>query len=107
MTREIHRISAIEINEFIKKYEAERGVSPERIEAIQAEIDDRFERWFMACVIRDRRIDKNLSQGQLAEVANVSESLVRRIERGSDNPKLDTLQRIAWVLGLKVALVPA
>ncbi len=96
----------IEINEFIKKYEAERGVSPERIAEIQAEIDDRYERWFMACAIRDRRISKNMTQEQLAEASKIPQAMICRIEKGKANPTRDTLSRLAKALDLKLALVP-
>jgi ribosome-binding protein aMBF1 (putative translation factor) len=96
----------IEISEFIKQYEAERGVSPERIAEIQAEIDERYERWMMACDIRDRRIAKNLTQEQLAELSKIPQAMICRIEKGNANPTRDTLSRLAKALDLKLALVP-
>ena len=96
----------IEIKEFITKYEAERGVSAERIAVIQAEIDDDHERWMMACDIRDRRIAKNLTQEQLAELSKIPQAMICRIEKGNANPTRDTLSRLAKALDLKLALVP-
>ena len=81
-------------------------VNPNDVESIQAEIDARVEWWLLACAIRDRRIEKNFSHEQLAEIANVSASLISRIERGIANPRLDTLIRVTKALGFKVALVP-
>jgi len=97
----------IEINEFIKKYEAQRGVSAERIAEIQAEIDDHYERWMMACEIRDRRLAKRLTQEELADLSKIPQAMICRIEKGKANPTRDTLSRLAKALDLRLALVPA
>ena len=44
--------------------------------------------------IRKLRKDANLTQIELAELANVSQSLIARIEKGGVDPRLSTIKRI-------------
>ena len=94
-------------NEFVEKYNVENNVSPETVSAVQAEIDERVERWLLACEIRDRRIAKNLTQEQLAEASKIPQAMICRIEKGKANPTRDTLSRLAKALDLRLALVAA
>lgn len=55
-------------------------------------------------LIQKRRKELRVTQGQLAEVAEVSINTLYKIERGQANPTLDSLQKIADVLGLEVTL---
>lgn len=50
------------------------------------------------------RMDKGLSQQQLAERVGTSHSQVSRIESGRHRTNLDTLQRIATALDLRVVI---
>lgn len=51
-------------------------------------------------IIKSIRRTKRLSQAQLAEICNVSESHIKNIESGSTRPGLDVLVRICNALGI-------
>ena len=44
------------------------------------------------------RIDKGLSQSQLAEMAETKQSVISRLENGTCEPKLSTIKKIAEAL---------
>ncbi len=52
--------------------------------------------------IREERLSMNLTQTQLAEAANISDTFVGAIERGERGLALDTLVSIATTLGVTV-----
>lgn len=56
-------------------------------------------------VIRERRRDLSLTQEDLADLAQVSERLVRSIEAGKQTVQLDKLSRVLAALGLELAVV--
>jgi predicted transcriptional regulator len=67
--------------------------------------------WFFADIadkVAARRLDKNLSQRELAELCGTTQSAIARLERGGRPPRIDTLLRIAEALEceLIVDLVP-
>lgn len=67
--------------------------------------------WFFADIadkVAARRLDKNLSQRELAELCGTTQSAIARLERGGRPPRIDTLLRIAEALecDLIVDLVP-
>lgn len=47
--------------------------------------------------IRDLRINKNLSQQQLAELLSIDRTTVAKWESGATRPKLSMLPRLAYV----------
>ena len=53
--------------------------------------------------IRQLRLDRNLSQIELSELAGISSDSVNRIESGSRVPSLDTLEKIALVFEMPVS----
>ncbi len=55
--------------------------------------------------IREIRETKNLTQKVLAERAQMPQSVIARIESGRHNPSMETLQRVARVMGKEVQLV--
>lgn len=59
---------------------------------------------FLASRIRERRKLLNIRQGDLAELSGVGLRTVIALENGTANPSLDTLTRIAEVLGLELTL---
>ncbi|MEM6264092.1 MAG: helix-turn-helix transcriptional regulator [Bacteroidota bacterium] len=54
--------------------------------------------------IKARRKILKVTQPQLAELAEVSVNTLYKIETGQANPTLDTLAKIADVLGMEVRL---
>ncbi len=67
--------------------------------------------WFFANIadkVAARRLAKNLSQRELAEMCGTTQSAIARLERGGRPPRIDTLLRIAEALEceLVVDLIP-
>jgi predicted transcriptional regulator len=67
--------------------------------------------WFFANIadkVAERRLEKNLSQRELAELCGTTQSAIARLERGGRPPRIDTLLRIADALDceLIVDLLP-
>jgi len=54
--------------------------------------------------IKARRKMLRVTQTQLAELAGISVNTLYKIERGQTNPTLETLTKIANVLGMEVCL---
>jgi transcriptional regulator with XRE-family HTH domain len=53
--------------------------------------------------IRELRKEQGLSQAKLAVMADMDPATLNRLERGTGNPNLKTLARVADVLGVEVA----
>jgi transcriptional regulator with XRE-family HTH domain len=51
--------------------------------------------------IKELRIEHGLSKGQLARGAEMHPTAVKRIERGERDPRLTTIRRIAYGLGVE------
>jgi predicted transcriptional regulator len=67
--------------------------------------------WFFANIadkVAERRLEKNLSQRELAELCGTTQSAIARLDRGGRPPRIDTLLRIADALDceLIVDLLP-
>ncbi len=56
-------------------------------------------------IIKSRRAILKLKQQDLAELSGISLRTVKAIEAGKANPSLETLQKIAEVLGMEIRLV--
>ena len=56
-------------------------------------------------IIRARRKELGLTQNTLALLSQVGINTIVSIERGSKSPSIDTLTKVANVLGLDVKLV--
>ncbi len=54
--------------------------------------------------IMEARIEVGLTQKQLSEKTGISQADISRIEHGTANPSLKTLQRIASALGKKIQI---
>ena len=54
--------------------------------------------------IAEARAKTGLTQKQLAEKTGISQADISRLERGTANPSVRTLQRIASALGRKVQI---
>lgn len=54
--------------------------------------------------IKERRKSLQVSQAQLAELADISVNTLYKIEREQANPTLETLTKITDILGMEVCL---
>lgn len=68
--------------------------------AIAAEVDPPH---VLASNVYRLRKDRGLTQEQLAEAVGVRQPRIAEVERGDANPRLDTLSRLAFALGVPVA----
>jgi transcriptional regulator with XRE-family HTH domain len=79
-------------------------VSSERqppIERIRARLAGAEDGWFFAQIaqqVSDRRKEQGLSQAQLAELCETTQSAIARLESGGRPPRIDTLLKIANAL---------
>lgn len=55
-------------------------------------------------ILKSRRSLLQISQQDLAEMAEVSLATVKDIERGKGNPSLKTIEKLCEVLGLEFSL---
>lgn len=68
---------------------------------VHAELD--FEFQILEALIR-ARIEKKLTQSELARQIGVAQSALARFESGRTNPTLSFLQKVTHGLGLKITL---
>lgn len=52
--------------------------------------------------LREVRLKKNLSQGDVSRILGVHRSYISGLERGARNPSLLTVQKVAKALGVNV-----
>src|SRR5215470_7066896 len=53
----------------------------------------------------DARVERGLTQRQLADLSGISQADISRFERGGGNPTQETLQRLAGALDRQLRLV--
>ncbi len=81
--------------------------SKKRDKTFAREYDKERARLRIAYDIHCARVEKKLSQRQLAEKAGVTQQMVSRIENASSaNASLKTVERIAHALECDIGLVP-
>jgi ribosome-binding protein aMBF1 (putative translation factor) len=52
--------------------------------------------------VKELRISLNMSQMELADKAKVQQPLISKLERGTGNPTIDSIEGIATALGVKL-----
>ena len=57
----------------------------------------------MQAILR-ARVQAGLTQKQLADMTGISQADISRLERGTANPSIKTLQRVATALGRKLQI---
>ena len=72
--------------------------------AVKAEYDALGPEFAVMQAIMEARIATGLTQKQLSERTGISQADISRIENGTANPSLKTLQRIASALGRRIQL---
>ena len=70
-----------------------------------AEIAESDLRVAVICELIKARRERGISQYQLEELSGVKQSAIARLERGSINPTVETLQKLLTPLGKKLAIV--
>ena len=63
--------------------------------------------WFFAQIaerVAERRVERGLSQRELAELVGTTQSAIARLERGGRPPRIDTLLRIAEALDCELVV---
>ena len=55
-------------------------------------------------IIRKRRKELKITQPHLAELAEISTNTLYKLERGSGNPSLKVLNKLAEVLGMELKI---
>mgnify|MGYP000923733153 FL=1 len=55
-------------------------------------------------IIRKRRKELGITQPHLAELAAISTNTLYKLDRGSGNPSLDVLNKVAGVLGMELTI---
>ena len=71
------------------------------IERIRARLSGAEDGWFFAQIaqqVTERRKEQGLSQAQLAELCETTQSAIARLESGGRPPRIDTLLKIANAL---------
>lgn len=59
----------------------------------------------LASSLIQARIERKMTQAELAKKAGVSQVIIARLESGTANPTIGTVNRVASVLGRKLRLV--
>lgn len=54
-------------------------------------------------MIRKIRLEKNLTQKQLGDLCGIADSNIRKYESGKQNPKIETLEKIANALNVPIS----
>jgi transcriptional regulator with XRE-family HTH domain len=83
----------------------------EPLERLRRKLSGAEEGWFFAQIagqVAERRKELGLSQAQLAELCDTTQSAIARLEGGGRPPRIDTLLRLANALDcdLRVDLLP-
>lgn len=77
------------------------------LERLQERIRTADRGWFFAAVadqVSERRLERGLSQRELAELVGTTQSAIARLERGGRPPRIDTLLRIADALDCELVV---
>jgi len=75
--------------------------------AVKAAYDALEPEYRLAKSIIEARLAKKLTQEQLAKHAGVSQTVIARLESGTNNPTIATVSRVAGALGKELKLVSA
>lgn len=71
-------------------------------EVVQKEYDRLSPRYEAISQLISARLDKGITQKELAQKVGTKQSAIARFEAGNVNPSLDFLERIASVMGYRV-----
>lgn len=71
---------------------------------IKKEYDALAPEYELRKMLLDLRIERNLTQKELADISGVSQADISRIENGTRNPSIRVMQKIALSLGATFTL---
>ena len=77
-------------------------MKPKKFTKTQLRRASELSREIIATWMKDSRINAQLSQDDLAQMAGVDRKTINRIENGHFSPSLDTMTRVAVVLDTEV-----
>ena len=86
-----------------KKLEKELYKNP----AVKAELEKLAIEHEVARQIIKFRLSKKMTQAELADKAGLKQAYVARLESGTANPTLESITKVATVLGKRIKLVGA
>jgi DNA-binding XRE family transcriptional regulator len=75
--------------------------------AVKREYDALEPEFQLASSLIQARIEKKLTQADVAKKAGISQVMVARLESGASNPTVSTVNKVAHVLGKEFRLVSA
>ena len=75
--------------------------------AVKAEVERLEPEYQLARQLIKARLDKKLTQSELAKKAGVKQAYIARLESGTANPTVDSLNKVADALGKRLKLVGA
>ena len=84
-----------------KEYKKEALKNPELKKAYDA-LEPEYK---LASNLIQARLDKKMTQQELAEKAGVTQNTITRLESGTTNPTVGTISRVANALGKELRLV--
>ena len=81
----------------------EKHVGPKG-SAERADMEVSATKWFYGSILKQKRKDLKMTQGELAELVGVKQSYISRLERGEEDVRISSLIPIANTLGLELKL---
>jgi len=90
---------AIDIDALVAEFES---LSPQNSEAITKGRQWVADTFYVDTSIAKLRLERGLSQAELARQARTSQSYIARLEQGKVDPQISTVQKIAAVLGVSI-----
>jgi ribosome-binding protein aMBF1 (putative translation factor) len=86
---------------------ARRRLTEEMLERIRERLAHADDGWFFAQIadrVAERRKELGLSQAELAQLVDTTQSAIARLESGGRPPRIDTLLRIANALDCELVV---
>ena len=86
---------------------ARRRLTEQTLERIRERLAHADDGWFFAQIadrVADRRKELGLSQAELAQLVDTTQSAIARLESGGRPPRIDTLLRIANALDCELVV---
>ena len=90
-----------------EQHPARRRLTEEMLERIRERLAHTDDGWFFAQIadrVGERRKDLGLSQAELAQLVDTTQSAIARLESGGRPPRIDTLLRIANALDCELVV---